>query len=951
MCILFFGLVYFASAELGHALSLPGPFASIWPPSGLYIAGLLLSEQRRWPLLVAAALVANAASGVLLHGQWLPISLGFWLSGTAEALAGTFLIRRFSGLSVTISSLRNVLAITVFSALFSAALGSTLATSVITVTSKEVLWVPVWQTWWLADALGMLIVAPLVLVVATDKQILLRMASVRRSRLFEVITLGSTFVAAAQLLFGSDEPYHRAFLLLPFRLWATLRFEIPGTIIANFVLAMIIVINTLRGDGPFAAFPVIAERTLIMQAFLYLSSVFFLVLAALLRERRQAAKIVQDREQRLRLAMEVSATGLLDWNINTGVMTWSPECYLIFGLRKEEFDGTAAGLDRLLQQEDRSRVWAAVHTAIEQRTKYECEFRIIRPDGNFRWVVNLGRAVYDKQGQAQQIIGTLTDITESKRAEDRMRLLGEVAGVLLSTDDLDAMLHSLLARIGPTLSVDAYFNYMVEDTGDTLRLMSYAGISQETASSITRLEFGQDLCGTVALRRQPLVIPYLQQVDHPKAQWARAAGLRVYTAYPLLSGDLLLGTLAFSSRSVDQFDSEELAILQAITQYVIVFCERLRLLHKVQETARRKDEFLATLAHELRNPLVPVRNAVQLLNMKAPSIKELRWATDVIDRQVQQMARLIDDLMDVSRINSNKLELRKERIELTRVIEGALDTSRPLIQQRGHELIVTLPPELIILDADLTRLAQVFLNLLNNAAKYMDSGGRIDLHAEQQGNEVVVSVKDTGIGIAADQLPSLFELFSQVEGSLSRSQGGLGIGLALVKQMVEMHGGSITVFSEGLGKGSEFVARLPIVIEQQNTPYTSADNKAMPSSKLRVLVVDDNFDAASSMAMLVEMMGNDVRMAHDGEKAVAAAKEFRPHAMLLDIGLPKMNGYDVARTIRQESWGKSIFLIAVTGWGQEDDKRKSREAGFDLHMIKPVDPLALMELLASLPST
>jgi signal transduction histidine kinase/ActR/RegA family two-component response regulator len=590
-----------------------------------------------------------------------------------------------------------------------------------------------------------------------------------------------------------------------------------------------------------------------------------------------------------------------------------------------------------------------VRTAIEQRTKYECEFRIIRPDGEVRWVMNLGQAVYDEQGKAQQMIGTVTDITERKRAEDRLRLLGEVAGVLLSTDDPDAMLHSLLARIGPTLGVDTCFNYMVDSTGKALRLMSRASIYQETASPRTRLEFGQDLCGTVALHRKSLVVPYIQQVDHPKAQWAKAAGFRAYTGNPLLSGDLLLGTLAFASRSVDQFDAEELTIFQAITQYVTVFYERLRLLHKVQETGRRKDEFLATLAHELRNPLAPVRNALQLLNMKEPSITELQWARNVIDRQVQQMSRLIDDLMDVSRINSNKLELRKERLELAKVIEGALDTSRPLIQQRGHKLMVTMLPELIILDADLTRLAQVFLNLLNNAAKYMKKGGRIDLHAEQQGNEVVVSVKDTGIGIAADQMPILFELFSQVESSLARSQGGLGIGLALVKQLVEMHNGSITAYSEGLGKGSEFVVRLPIVIEQKNIAVASDDNKAMPSSKLRILVVDDNLDVASSLAMLMEMMGNNVRMAHDGEKAVTVAKEFRPHVVLLDIGLPKLNGYEAARAIRQEPWGKNIFLIAATGWGQEDDKRKSKEAGFDLHMVKPIDPQALMELLASLP--
>ena len=365
---------------------------------------------------------------------------------------------------------------------------------------------------------------------------------------------------------------------------------------------------------------------------------------------------------------------------------------------------------------------------------------------------------------------------------------------------------------------------------------------------------------------------------------------------------------------------------------------------------RRKDEFLATLAHELRNPLAPVRNAVQLLNMTGATAPELQRARDVIDRQMQAMTRLIDDLMDISRISSNKLALSKERIELTKVVAGAVETSRPLIEQQGHELTVTLPPEPIIFDADLTRLTQVFLNLLNNAAKYTKPGGRIDLRAERQGSDVVVSVQDTGIGIAADILPTVFEMFSQVEGSLSRSQGGLGIGLCLVKRLVEMHGGSIEAQSEGPGKGSTFVVRLPMVLEQRHVPKTGDDTEeATPSSTLRLLVVDDNRDAADSLAEVLKLMGNNVRTAYDGQEAVQAAGEFRPRVVLCDIGLPKLNGYEVCRRIREQPWGTNMLLIAVTGWGQDNDKRQSKEAGFDRHMVKPVDPQSLMKLLAGLP--
>jgi CheY-like chemotaxis protein len=302
--------------------------------------------------------------------------------------------------------------------------------------------------------------------------------------------------------------------------------------------------------------------------------------------------------------------------------------------------------------------------------------------------------------------------------------------------------------------------------------------------------------------------------------------------------------------------------------------------------------------------------------------------------------------MDVSRISQGKIELRKQHVELAKVVLGAVETSRPLIDEQGQELTLTMPSDPVIVDADEVRLIQVFMNLLTNAAKYSEKGSRIDLHAERQGSDAVVAVKDAGIGIAPPHLLTIFEMFSQVEGALSRSQGGLGIGLCLVKQLVEMHGGRIEAKSDGPGKGSEFVVRLPIVMERTYSRKISDDGAANPISNLRILVVDDNRDTVSTLTMLFKMMGNDVRTAHDGDEAIRAAGVFHPHVVLLDIGLPKMNGYQVARTIREQPWGKNMILIAMTGWGQEEDKRKSEEAGFDRHMVKPVDPQNLMKLLA-----
>jgi CheY-like chemotaxis protein len=318
----------------------------------------------------------------------------------------------------------------------------------------------------------------------------------------------------------------------------------------------------------------------------------------------------------------------------------------------------------------------------------------------------------------------------------------------------------------------------------------------------------------------------------------------------------------------------------------------------------------------------------------------------VLERQLGQMVRLVDDLLDVSRITRGKLELRKELVLLASVVQQSVESSRPLAEPAGHELNVSLPSEPVYLRADPARLAQVLGNLLTNACKYTPPGGRIWLTAERQGNDVVVKVKDTGAGIPPDKLAGVFEMFAQLDRSLERSQGGLGIGLTLVKRLVEMHGGTVQAHSEGQGRGSEFVVRLPAHFEMPQASEPAAE--PAPKTAHRILVVDDNRDAATTLAMLLKMAGNVTRTAHDGLEAVEAAATFRPDVVLLDIGLPKLNGYDVCRRIREQPWGKDMVLVALTGWGQEEDHRMSKEAGFNHHMVKPVDYNDLMSVLAGL---
>jgi len=372
-----------------------------------------------------------------------------------------------------------------------------------------------------------------------------------------------------------------------------------------------------------------------------------------------------------------------------------------------------------------------------------------------------------------------------------------------------------------------------------------------------------------------------------------------------------------------------------------------RLASDLSEADRRKNEFLAMLAHELRNPLAPISNAVHLLRVKNDA-NAVASATELLDRQVGQMTRLVDDLLDMSRVTQGKIELRNERVELGPIVSQTVDSVRSIYRSMDHELTVSLPTNPIYLNADPTRLAQAIGNLLNNACKFTDVGGKISLSVKQEGREAVICVKDNGIGIAAKDLPHLFEIFTQADVSLERSRGGLGIGLTLVKKIVNMMGGSVEAHSEGPGRGSEFAIRVPVE-EAVGLPSLDPDgNGSKPANGHRILVVDDNVDGAESLALLLRLYGNETFLAHDGLDAVEEAERLRPDAILMDIGLPSLNGYEACRQIRQQSWGKNIALVAVTGWGQEEDRERSNEAGFDTHIVKPVDHDALMKLLSTM---
>jgi signal transduction histidine kinase/CheY-like chemotaxis protein len=552
---------------------------------------------------------------------------------------------------------------------------------------------------------------------------------------------------------------------------------------------------------------------------------------------------------------------------------------------------------------------------------------------------------YELRDQLMSLVRAEASI---RMKSERLRLLLETASALPPTVDTVAMMQILFLKIAPHLRLDAYFHVLRSESDDALHVASCYGISQEDARHISEVEHVHELRSMAVNERKPILEAQMRGEDQI-LQLLNAVGMHVYTRVPLVMDDRLVGTLSFAGRRREQFDADELEFLRTISRYFTVAFERVRLIHQLRDSDRRKDEFLATLAHELRNPLAPIRNALQIIRLTGSEVPAIGQARIMMERQLRQMVRLIDDLLDVSRINRGKLELRKERVELAAVITNAVETARPMIEAAGHELTIALGEQPVYLDADPVRLGQVFSNLLNNSAKYMERGGHIWLTSTRGEKEVTISVRDTGIGIPPGALSAIFDMFTQVDRSLEKSQGGLGIGLTLVKRLVEMHGGSIEARSEGPGRGAEFVARLPVAsVEEAPKLASVCEELESRSPACRILVADDNRDAAESMGMLLRLSGNEVRTVNDGLKAIEEAAVFRPDLILLDIGMPQMNGYEAARRIRAQQWGKSMVLVALTGWGQEEDRRRASEAGFDQHFTKPVSPADLDQLVAGL---
>ena len=577
--------------------------------------------------------------------------------------------------------------------------------------------------------------------------------------------------------------------------------------------------------------------------------------------------------------------------------------------------------------------------------------------------------IRDERGRVIGSAMIARDISERRRADralhQRLRqldVLSHAGQALIMGDPGGASLRrELFERVRAAIGCEIHLDYGVGETPDRLVLLNSHGLSDMQRADMTQVQTGDTLCSMAAQQRSHLVMSHLAATDWPPARRLKATGALCYAGFPLLTQGRLYGVAAFASTTRDRFAESDLQVMQTVCDQVSAMLERSRLLEELhvseqslKRADRAKDDFIATLAHELRNPLAPIRNALGVMRRgNLGDQGQLGWCRDVIERQVTQMSRLLEDLLDVSRLTRNKVELRRDRIELRQAIDQALETTQPLIESQGHHLLLDLPEQPIVLHGDLMRLTQVFANLLNNAAKYTDAGGEIALQVLAEGDRVRVSVRDNGIGIEALQLPRVFDMFAQLAPALERSGGGLGIGLALSRGLVELHGGTMEARSAGIGRGSEFVVHLPIVLAAKPADAVPAAQPAAPASPAlpprRLLVADDNVDAASSLAVLLSLHGQEVRTAFSGLEALRVAEEWHPDVAVLDIGMQDMNGYELCRRLRAQGWGRNLLLIACTGWGQDTDRELAREAGFDHHMVKPVDPEAMLRLLSMPP--
>lgn len=660
-------------------------------------------------------------------------------------------------------------------------------------------------------------------------------------------------------------------------------------------------------------------------------------------------------QARLQLALDAGGMGAWQWNIPENVNLWWPGMDKLHGLPPGTLAQSLDDYTDLVHADDREYVREAVRKSLASGEGHRIEYRIVWPDGSVHWVEGRGRIFVDGDGNPQQMAGICMDITRRKKTEQDLKFVAGASAALSQLVDHQETLDRIARLAVPTFADWCAVDLLDADNRLVRVAVTHVNPDKVALAHELHRRYPPDPSlptGTWNVIRTgiPELVPEITDAmleesvaDRDYLAILKQLGLKSYIGAPLSAHGKTQGVITFiTAESGRLYDAEDLALAGDLARRAAIAIDNSNLYRELQEADRRKDIFLATLAHELRNPLAPVTNALSLIKLSGGNPAQVEKAVLMMERQVVKLTRLVDDLMDVSRITTGKIQLRKSRISLATVLHNAIEACRPHIEAANHQLVVSLPEEHRELMADPLRLEQVFANLLTNAAKYTRPGGRIELLARSEPTRLVVKVRDNGIGIPPDMLHTIFTVFVQGSHSARISQGGLGIGLSLVEGLVGLHGGDVEAYSAGLEQGSEFTVFLPDGLEP-HVHGTPPSAHAIESAAMaghggvgRILVVDDNADAANTVAEVLRMLGNEVRVAHDGLSGVAAAADFSPDIALLDIGLPGIDGYEVARRIRVQAGSRPVLLIALTGWGQEKDRQSAAEAGFHHHWVKPV---------------
>ena len=644
-------------------------------------------------------------------------------------------------------------------------------------------------------------------------------------------------------------------------------------------------------------------------------------------KRKRAEAALRQGEQKLRAAMGAAELGTWIYTFDDNTCLYDEQAQKLYGLDGPAFRHDAQGVQRLFHPDDIPPMWERVRAALDPAGdgRYVVEYRVLLPGGGVRWLNAWGQVEFESAGAARRpvrMVGASRDITERKRMEEALRQSSELLDAVLNST------HTMMACL------DRQFNFVFVNR-------AYAQADQKTPEDFP----GRNHFALYPNAENEVIFRRVLETGEPYYAKAKPFEYEEYpergvsywdwSLIPIKGADGRVELLTFTLTDVTELKQAEAGLRRANEQ--------------LAAADRRKDEFLAMLAHELRNPLAPVRNAAQVLRLVCSGEPRLERQREIIDRQVGHMARLLDDLLDVSRISRGKISLEKQTLALVDVLDQAVEIASPLIRSRRHTLAYAAPSDTLRLEGDPDRLTQIFGNLLTNAAKYTDEGGRIELSVTRNGQDARISVRDNGSGIEPQLLPHVFDLFVQANRTADRSSGGLGIGLTMVRSLVQMHGGQVEAHSAGLGQGSEFIVRLPLLVEADAAQQRPDQDLSRTGRRLaqRILVVDDLVDSANSLAELLELWGGQVRVAHSGEHALAAAREFAPEIILLDIGMPGMDGFETARRLRAEH-GPGPFLVALTGYGQSQDREETRAAGFNEHLVKPVDLKLLRKLLAGL---